>query len=286
MRIMEDKISVFGGTGFIGGTFCKMYETESILIPRDEYEPSTKNILYFISTTNNYHVFKEPHLDIETNLKVLIDVLQRCREKEDVMFNFVSSWFVYGKTSDLPATEDSPCVPKGFYSITKRAAEQLIISYCETFDIKYRIMRLCNVYGTADTKASKKQNALQYLITEVVNNRDINLYNGGQNIRDFMHVSDTCTALRHVIKYGHENEIINIGMGIPHRFIDIMSYVRRKVDSTSKFNFIEPPKFHKVVQVEDMYLKVNKLNDLGFKPRYTFWQGIDEIIEAVREESL
>ena len=38
--------------------------------------------------------------------------------------------------------ENALCDPKGFYSITKRTAEQLLISYCETFNIKYRIVRI------------------------------------------------------------------------------------------------------------------------------------------------
>ena len=69
-------------------------------------------------------------------------------------FFYATIHFVYGQTQ-MPATEESICNPTGFYSITKRAAEQLIISYCETYGIKYRILRLCNVYGIGDTKFSK-----------------------------------------------------------------------------------------------------------------------------------
>ena len=211
---MGSAISVYGGTGFIGGNFCEMYDDQVVKIPRDERDPKTKQILYLISTIHNYNVFDKPFLDVDTNLRVLIETLEECKEK-DVVFNFVSSWFVYGQTDDLPASEESNCNPKGFYSITKRAAEQMLISYCETFDIKYRIFRLCNVYGTNATKVSVKRNALQHLTEEVVNGRDINLYNGGNDIRDFMHVDDVCRAMKICMEKAEFNEIINIGSGIP-----------------------------------------------------------------------
>jgi len=272
-----NKISVFGGTGFIGGRFCEMFPEECVRIPYDNREPETNNVLYFISTVHNYNVFDNPHLDINTNLNVLMNVLESCRKqnREGLVFNFISSWFVYGKTKDLPAREDSYCEPKGFYSITKRTAEQLIISYCETFNINYRILRLCNIYGTADIKASKKRNALQFLTGEIVNNRDINLYDRGENIRDFMHVEDVCRAIYLIINEASLNEIINVGSGIPHKFIDIMTYVKERTNSTSTFNFIDPPEFHKIVQVQDMYLDVTKLKNLNFKPKYAIWDGID-----------
>ena len=273
---MTSDISVFGGTGFIGGNFCSMYP-ESVKISREDRTPKTKQVLYFISTIHNYNVFDKPFLDIDTNLRVLIETLEECKEK-DVVFNFVSSWFVYGQTDTLPASERTHCNPKGFYSITKRAAEQMLISYCETFDIKYRIFRLCNVYGTNATKVSVKRNALQHLTEEVVNNRDINLYNGGNDIRDFMHVDDVCRAIKLCMEKSELNDIINIGSGIPVKFGKVMEYVKTKVKSSSTFNSVDPPKFHKVVQVKDMYLDVSKLHSLGFKPEKDFWEQIDNII--------
>ena len=274
----NSKISVYGGTGFIGGNFCKLFEKDVVAIPREQRNPESKQILYLISTIHNYNVFDNPYLDVDTNLRVLIETLEECKGK-DVVFNFVSSWFVYGQTDELPATEESNCNPKGFYSITKRAAEQMLISYCETFDIKYRIFRLCNVYGVNATKVSIKRNALQYLAGEVVNNRDINLYNGGDDIRDFMHVEDVCEAMKMCMDKSNPNEIINIGSGVPTMFGDVMNYVKEKTRSISTFNSVEPPEFHKVVQVKDMYLNTEKLKSVGFKPKKNFWEQMDRIIE-------
>ncbi|MAG26389.1 hypothetical protein CMI47_12635 [Candidatus Pacearchaeota archaeon] len=276
-------ISVFGSTGFVGGKFCEIYPNEIIKISRETRIPQSNNVLYLISTINNYNIFTDPFLDIQTNLNLLIEVLEECKNKSDIIFNFISSWFVYGKTNDLPAKESSYCDPKGFYSITKRAAEQLIISYCETFNINYRILRLCNVYGVTDNKVSKKRNALQYLINEVINNKDIDLYDAGENIRDFLHIEDVCNAIHLVINSEYCNDIINIGSGQPYKFIDIMNYVKDKASSKSIFNIVKPPRFHEIVQVKDMYLDITKLNKIGFKPKYSIYDGLDILIKNLKE---
>ena len=117
-------ITVYGGNGFIGRSFCESIESNKM--DRNGICPptGTKTVIYFISTIDNYNVLTNPYIDIETNLIHLIRVLESCKDR-DIDFIFISSWFVYGEV-DLPAKEDSYCNPKGFYSITKRTAEQQI----------------------------------------------------------------------------------------------------------------------------------------------------------------
>jgi nucleoside-diphosphate-sugar epimerase len=270
-------ISVFGSTGFIGSRFCELFDREVVRIARDNYVPKTGEVLYLISTTNNYNVFDNPNLDIDTNLTVLVDVLKNCKNK-GIVFNFVSSWFVYGKNESLPAREEDPCNPKGFYSITKRAAEQLVISFCETFKIKYRIFRLGNVYGEGDASVSKKKNALQYLIGEIIDNKDINLYDGGTNIRDFIYVDDVCRAMKLCMEKSDINNIVNISNGRPYQFLSLMEHTRDRVKSKSKFISVKPTEFHDIVQVKNMYLDTTKLKKLGFKPKISIEDGLNIVI--------
>jgi len=272
---MKDKISVYGSTGFIGSNFVRMHDDRCVPIHRDSRSTETDNILYFISTTHNYHVFHDLQRDIDTNLTVLSEVLEECRDL-DVTINFISSWFVYGDT-ELPAREDYHCNPKGFYSITKRCAEQLIESYCKTFNKSYRILRLSNVYGLRDGGASKKKNALQYLVNRLKNNEDVDLYHGGKFYRDYLHVDDVCRAIDLVLRKGELNQIYNIGSGSQYRFKDLIDHVVSRTGSKSKINEIDASDFHKHVQVKDMHLDVEKLKRLGFVPRITIEQGLDEL---------
>ena len=155
-------ISLYGH-GFIGKHFKNLYKSEVEVQDRDERVPRHNDILYMISTTHNYHVHDQITLDVETNLQVLCETLDFCRSNE-ITFNFVSSWFVYGKGAHSPASEAQACNQTGFYSITKKCAEDLIISFAQTTGMKYRIFRLCNVMGEGDHNASRKKNAIQWMV--------------------------------------------------------------------------------------------------------------------------
>ena len=275
---MDKTLSVFGSSGFIGSNFVSKYDSHKI--PRECNTPiEDTDILYLISTTHNYHVFDNPFLDIETNLTKLVSVLQEFRRHcARRTFNFISSCFVYGDT-EYPAKETTVCNPKGFYSITKLAAERLVVSYCETFNLNYRILRLCNVYGENATGVSKKRNALQFMVDQVTNQDTVELYDNGDNKRDFMHVEDVCDAIKLCLTKGEQNDIINIGSGKPQEFRPLIEYVKDKTKSSSYIKNVDPPHFHKVVQVKDIYFDVSKLTNLGFKPRISIYEGIDRIIK-------
>ena len=109
-------LSVYGASGFVGGNFCRLFGDKVVCQEREERKPRTDEILYLISTVDNYNVHTNITLDVETNLKVLCEVLDYCRDG-NITFNFISSWFVYGET-ELPAKEEYYCMPTGFYSIT------------------------------------------------------------------------------------------------------------------------------------------------------------------------
>jgi len=281
-----NSISIFGSSGFIGGRFCEIYNSQSIKIDRSDYKPKSSQILYFISTVDNYNVHRDLHIDIDVNLNVLMSVLDNIdKNNKDLVFNFVSSWFVYGKNNVMPFNEEkSICNPTGFYSITKRCAEQLIISFCETFDIKYRIFRLSNVLGEQDYKISKKKNALQYLIKQLTNNEDLDLYNAGATIRDYIYVDDACKAMMCCLDKAPTNEIINIANGIPYVLSEVIDFAMKLSQSTSNINNIEPPHFHKVVQVKNSYLDISKLKSYGYENEYDIETVVKKLIDYYKKK--
>ena len=268
-------VNIFG-KGFIGACYTNMYS--SIINDRNDLIPKCNNILYFISTTDNYNVHTNPYIDIETNLTTLIRVLENTKKLDDVVFNFASSWFVYGNV-EPNASETSHCDPKGFYSITKRTAEQLLISYCETYKIKYRILRFSNVLGPGDKHVSAKKNALTFLLRKLKNHEEINLYNDGNFYRDYMHVADVCSAINLVLEKSNHNEIYNIGTGTPVLFKDAIDYIVKKTNSKSKINHVDQSSFHKIVQTPSFYMNCDKLKKLGYDKFKDIYTILDELIE-------
>jgi len=281
-------VNVFGGYGFVGSEYCNVAKGW-IKNYRDNYQVRSANCVYFISTVDNYNVHVDSLLDINTNLVVLVKVLDEYRKYvketgENGCFNFMSSWFVYGQDSGfgegsrgIPETDS--CDPKGFYSITKRCAEQLLMSYCETFGLNYRILRLANVLGKEDKKVSAKKNALQYLLAEIASNRPVDLYDSGYFYRDYIDVRDCARAIDLVVQQGEINSIYNIGNGKPIIFRDIVRYARDAMDSASELRTIEQKEFHKKVQSSRSFFMDNtKLRGLGYRPDYDIQKTVDDII--------
>lgn len=274
---MERLINVFGGSGFVGKRYSEL--TKNVIVnDRNDYQvkDGVTDVVYFISTIDNYNVHTNPYVDIETNLTTLIKVLESCKGK-DLVFNFISSWFVYGDV-ELPAKETSYCNPKGFYSITKRTAEQLLISYCETFGMKYRILRLANVLGKEDGKVSKKKNALQYMINELKEGRDVEMYDGGLVYRDYIHVDDVVMSINTLINRGKSNDIYNVGNGEKIYIRDALEYAHSKIPSPGQLKTRETAEFHKIVQTKDMVLDISKIKTLGYTSKYDFKKIIDSLL--------
>jgi len=273
-----NKISVFGGTGFIGGTFSRMYKENVTLIPRDSKNFHTNEVLYFISTTTNQNVFKDVHVDIDTNLKLFVDFLSNCKNR-DVTINFISSGFVYGNDI-IDAKETDCCNPTGFYSITKRCAEQLLISFCETFKIKYRIFRIGNVYGL-DKTISPGKNVLAYMVRLLKEDKQIKLYDGGNFLKDYMFVEDICKSIKLIIDSGNINEVYNISSGESLSFRKIIENAKSIVNSSSEIIDVLIPPDQEFIQVKNMTLNNDKLKSLGFSCDTNFHNGLQILCDMI-----
>jgi len=273
-----NNLSVFGSTGYIGNTFCELFPSKIVKIPREDRNFDSKDVLYFISTTTNQNIFKDLHVDIDTNLSLFVDVLSKCKDR-DVVFNFVSSGFVYGNDV-IDAKETDCCNPTGFYSITKRTAEQLLISYCRTFGVNYRIIRIGNVYGL-DKTITPGKNVLGYMISLLKKNHPIKLFDGGNYFKDYMSVNDVCKAIDLVIEKGELNEIYNIASGKSQTFRSIITTARDILGSQSELIDVPMPDNQKYIQVKNMTLNIEKLQSLGFSCDMSFWQSLQTLCNLI-----
>lgn len=261
-------IGVFGGTGFVGGRFCEMFPNTTKIVDRNAREYDGNNILYLISTVHNYNNYSE---DVETNELVLAQVLEKLRP--DQTFNFVSSWFTIAQS-----------IPQGNYSFSKRQAEEKVIWYCKRENIPYRIFRLANVFGSGDSYSPKK-NALQYLIGELREGRDIELYWGGAFYRNYIHVDSVCNAISTIIsKDVTINQIWNIGCRESVIFRDMidMAYILMRPNAKIRKK-ADIPMLHQKVQTKDFYFDVSKT--LAFVDLPTKEETYKSFIKMVLDEN-
>lgn len=256
-------VNLFGATGYIGSHYAAMYPV--IQQARNDLVPQSSCVLYLISTTHNHHAQTNPWIDIDTNIVTMMRVLENCRRQGVQEFNFVSSWFVYGAT-DVMVDEDSPCRPRGFYSITKHTAEQLMIEYCSMHSIAWRVFRLCNVIGSRDVSANVNKNAVVNVIADVKAGRPVTLLNQGKFQRDYLHVNDVCRAMNHVINTGITNQIFNVGTGTSVAFGDVVRYIISQHGTNVELH-------DQYGHTVDCLMRCDRVRDLGWYPTQ-IWQDI------------
>jgi dTDP-glucose 4,6-dehydratase len=157
----------------------------------------------------------------------------------------------------------------------------MLASYCDTFGIKYRILRLTNIIGPGDKKVSAKKNAIQYMIGCLKNNEPITIYDGGSNIRDFMDVEDCCRAIKVCLDVAPLNQIINISNSEPKTIGEIIDYAKQKLNSKSIIQSIPAPEFHRVVQIKNIWLDNKKLLSYGYIPKTNVFESVDRILKAL-----
>ena len=278
----NEKISVYGGYGFVLGEFSQKYKDHAIRVDKASLDPPTNNILYGISTVDNYNIYDSPTLDIETNLVHFMEVLGKAHEKYGNNFHFtlISTWFVYGHTPssvESPLQEASICAPWGFYSITARTREQLLITYCETFKIPYKILRLANVLGAKDKKVSKKKNALQYLIDKVVHDEPVGLDNNGEFYRNYIDVRDCADAI-FLAMNAQTPHIVNIANEVSHKFKDLVKYAIDYSDSKSTMW----EKLDAEHNPSSVFISNTTLKSIGYVPKFTVYESIEDIVDAYK----
>jgi len=80
-----------------------------------------------------------------------------------------------------------------------------------------------------------------------------------------------------VCERGELNTIYNIGSGQPEAIRDIIEQAKQHLNSPSKLNSIETPRFHDIVQSRDFYMDVSKLKSLGFTQTILLDEGIKQL---------
>ncbi|MDA9682743.1 polysaccharide biosynthesis protein [Candidatus Pelagibacter sp.] len=117
---------------------------------------------------------------------------------------------------------------KSLYSSTKIAAENLIYNFASKNNIPFLILRIFNMYSEKDDKFS----IVSKLLKSINRSNEIKLYNGGENIRDFIHVKDVVKLINYFIKKKNlKRTVYDIGIGKGVRLKDLINFIGKE-----KFN--------------------------------------------------
>ena len=239
------KILVTGADGFIGSHLTeelvrKGYETKAFVLynsfnswgwldhcgsdVRDQFEvfagdirdphgvrkamegcEAVLHLAALIAIPYSYH---SPVTYVDTNIKGTLNIVQAARDLEVEKVVHTSTSEVYGTAQFVPITEDHPLQGQSPYSASKIGADQIAMSFYNSFSTPVSIIRPFNTYGPRQSARA----VIPTVILQIANNkREIKL-GALKPTRDFNYVEDTVSGFVAALESDQSiGEVVNLG---------------------------------------------------------------------------
>jgi UDP-glucose 4-epimerase len=138
---------------------------------------------------------RDPHTDLDINCRSQLSLLEACRRNNPaVKVVYAGTRQVYGKPDRLPVTEDQLVRPTDVNGINKAAGENYHLMYNDVFGVRACSLRLTNVYGPRQLIKHNRQGFIGWFIRLAIEDREIQIFGDGSQVRDFVYVEDAADA--------------------------------------------------------------------------------------------
>jgi dTDP-glucose 4,6-dehydratase len=237
-------------------------------------------VINFAAESHVDRSIESSRIFIETNVLGTQTLLDLCLRHGVRRFHQISTDEVYG---DLPLgseeafAENSPLKPSSPYSASKAAADLLVLSYHRTHGLSVSISRSANNYG----KYQHTEKLIPKAISYALENKSFPIYGDGQNIRDWVHVSDHCRAIDMIVRGAPSGGVYNVGSGILLSNLALVKEILRQLGKGEELiEFVLDRKGHD----RKYALNCDKIEtELGWKPQVDFADGLKETIAWYKE---
>ncbi len=225
----------------------------------------------FAAETHVDRSIGDPEAFLRTDIFGVYTLLEAARQRGVTRFVQISTDEVYGSVAEGRSREDAPLMPSNPYSASKAAADRLAFSYFATYGLPVLITRASNNYGPRQYP----EKVIPLFITNALDDQPLPLYGDGQNVRDWLYVTDHCEALDVVTARGRFGEVYNIGGGNERRNIEITEMI---LDRLGKPRSLIRPVADRPGHDRRYALDCSKVATLGWTPRFDFARAMQETI--------
>jgi len=305
------KILITGATGFVGSHLAELCVEKGFeVVAYDRYNPNYNrgwlekskykdDINFIFGDIRDYdsvlktmkgckivfhlaaligipYSYISPQAYIRTNVEGTYNILESSKHLEIDQTIITSTSEVYGSAKYVPIDEKHPLSAQSPYSASKISADQLAISYWNSFQLPIKIIRPFNIYGPRQSSRA----VIPSIIVQALNNKDEIKLGNVEPTRDFTYVTDTCNAFLDILKsktfFG---DILNVGSNSEHSIEDIAKKILLKLNS--KASIIKEKQRIRSTRSEVNRLVCDNskiLKNTSWKPEIKIEKGIDMTI--------
>jgi dTDP-glucose 4,6-dehydratase len=227
--------------------------------------------------------YYSPLAYIKTNIEGTYNILQAARELNIQRVIHTSTSEVYGTAQYIPINENHPINPQSPYAATKASGDYLAKSFYLSFNFPVTIVRPFNTFGPRQSARA----VIPTIITQVLKDKKVIKLGNLNSSRDFTYVLDTIEGIYQIGLYDKTmGEVINIGSGKDISIYEILNIVNKLInDNINIKTKIESkrvrPEKSEIQRLVCDYSKAQNLS--GWKPKYTFEEGLKETIDWFKE---
>ena len=244
-------------------------------------------VVHFAAESHVDRSIVEPEIFLTTNIigtQTLLDAAKRhwnlhpedkhCREyKAGVRYLQVSTDEVYGALGRTGMfTEATPLSPNSPYSASKASADMVVRAYYQTYGLPVNITRCSNNYGPYQFP----EKLIPLMIHNALEDQPLPVYGDGMQIRDWLHVRDHCAAIATVLEKGHVGEVYNVGGNNEKANLEIVRLILKELGKPENLitHIQDRPGHDRRYAIDNTKITT----ELGWKPAYTFEEGMKETI--------
>ena len=159
------------------------------------------------------------------------------------------------------------------FSASKASADLFVLAYHRTYGMPVTVSRCSNNYGPYHFP----EKLIPLIISRALADEELPVYGTGENVRDWLHVSDHCEAIDLIIHKGRVGEVYNIGGHNERTNLEVVKTILKalnKPESLIKF-VTDRPGHDRRYAIDPTKIET----ELGWKPKYNFDTGIQQTIQ-------
>lgn len=252
---------------------CNMNQYKSLV----SVLPHDIDVFYHFAWDGTYGESRNNPLVQTKNIEYSMDSVFLAKELNCKVYVGAGSQSEYGHSNEVKGPTDY-CFPDNFYGAAKLSTSHMTRVYCSQLGIKHIWCRIFSLFGPYDGEYTMIMSSIK----KMLNNEDCK-FTAGDQIWDYIYSKDAAKAFRLVAEKGIDGSVYCIASGQTRPLKEYIKSMHKLVNINCKILLGAIPYYEH--QAMNLTADISNLkSDTGFEPKYTFEEGIKDLVGLIKNE--